>query len=137
MTDMNIIFVAFNSTYSLQNISVMFFILLGCFFLSVGTLGLLRLPDVYNRLHATSKSTTLGAASIFFSGFLHYGFQGMGLTSLVGVLFLFLTAPTGSHMISRAAQKMGVEFSGDVTFPPLPNSQISSNVDVTLDETEI
>ncbi len=137
MTNINIIFVTLNSTYSLQNVSVIFFILLGCFFLSVGTLGLLRLPDVYNRLHATSKSTTLGAASIFFSGFLYYGFQGMGLTSLVGVLFLFLTAPTGSHMISRAAQKMGVEFHGDVTLPLLSNSQTPSNVDVTLDETEI
>jgi len=41
----------------------------GSFFLAVGTVGLLRLPDVYNRLHATSKATTLGAASVFLAGF--------------------------------------------------------------------
>tara|TARA_Y100000996_G_C22077428_1_gene460152 strand:- start:23 stop:436 length:414 start_codon:yes stop_codon:yes gene_type:complete len=137
MINTHILSIALNSTHSPRSMSVMFFIILGCFFLTVGTLGLLRLPDVYNRLHATSKSTTLGAASIFFSGFLHYGFQGMGLTSLVGVLFLFLTAPTGSHMISRAAQKMGVEFFGDIAWPIHSDSQTPLNEDAILDETEI
>ncbi|MFB6229152.1 MAG: monovalent cation/H(+) antiporter subunit G [Halobacteriales archaeon] len=84
-------------------------IAVGSFFLLVGTLGLLRLPDVYNRLHATSKSTTLGAASMFLAGFVYFGPGGNGLTSLVGILFLFLTAPTGGHMISRAAERMGVD----------------------------
>ena len=92
-------------------------IAIGGFFLTVGTVGLLRLPDVYNRLHATSKATTLGAASIFFAGFVYYGPEGPGLTSLVGILFLFLTAPTGAHMISRAAQRMGVEFHGGAEWP--------------------
>tara|TARA_B110000116_G_C16766149_1_gene550922 strand:- start:865 stop:1266 length:402 start_codon:yes stop_codon:yes gene_type:complete len=117
MNILNNLFSSGNLLPTLQEFFVILFILIGCFFLFVGALGLLRLPDVYNRLHATSKSTTLGAASIFFSGFIYFGFQGMGLTSLVGVFFLFLTAPTGSHMISRAAQKMGVEFFGDITWP--------------------
>ncbi|MFB6074304.1 MAG: monovalent cation/H(+) antiporter subunit G [Haloarculaceae archaeon] len=89
----------------------------GSFFLVVGTLGLLRLPDVYNRMHATSKATTLGAASMFLAGTVYFGPEGAGLTSLVGILFLFATAPTGAHMISRAAQKMGVAFWGTVRWP--------------------
>lgn len=84
----------------------------GSFYLTVGTVGLIRLPDVYNRMHATSKATTLGAASIFLAGTVYFGPSGRGLTSLVGIVFLFLTAPTGAHMISRSAQKMGVEFFG-------------------------
>lgn len=92
-------------------------ICVGAFFLSVGTIGILRLPGVYNRLHASSKATTLGAASIFLAGFVYFGPGGAGLTSLVGILFLFLTAPTGAHMISRSAQRMGVPFQGDVTWP--------------------
>jgi multicomponent Na+:H+ antiporter subunit G len=92
-------------------------VVVGLFFLGVGAVGLLRLPDVYNRMHATSKATTLGAASVFLAGFVHFGPQGAGLVSLVGILFLFLTAPTGSHMISRAAQRMGVDFYGDVSWP--------------------
>ena len=117
MFNFNFFSTILNYPLSLQDLLTITFVLLGCFFLSVGTIGLLRLPDVYNRLHATSKSTTLGAASIFFSGFFYYGFEGMGLTSLVGVFFLFLTAPTGSHMIARAAQKMGVDFFGDISWP--------------------
>ncbi|WP_135662818.1 monovalent cation/H(+) antiporter subunit G [Halorhabdus rudnickae] len=92
-------------------------IVLGVFFLLIGTFGLIRLPDVYNRMHATSKATTLGAASLFLASFAYFGPQGAGLTSLVGILFLFLTAPTGAHMISRAAQKMGVPFFGDASWP--------------------
>jgi multicomponent Na+:H+ antiporter subunit G len=89
----------------------------GVFFLTVGTIGLLRFPNVYNRMHATSKPTTLGTAAVFVAGFVHFGPGGAGLTSLVGILFLFLTVPTGAHMISRAAQKTGVPFLGGVTWP--------------------
>lgn len=89
----------------------------GSFFLLIGTVGLLRFPDVYNRLHATTKATTLGAASIFLAGFVFWGPQEAGLTSLVGIVFLFLTAPTGAHMISRAAHRMGVPFYGDAGWP--------------------
>jgi len=92
-------------------------VVVGSFFLLVGTVGLLRLPDIYNRLHATSKATTLGAASMFLAGFVYYGPGGVGLTSLVGIAFLFLTAPTGGHMISRAAERMGVEFVGGGAWP--------------------
>ena len=92
-------------------------IAVGCFFLLVGTVGLLRLPDVYNRMHATSKASTLGASSIFLAGVAYFGPQEAGLTALVGIVFLFLTAPTGAHMISRAAEKMGVPFYGDVEWP--------------------
>jgi len=92
-------------------------VVVGSFFLLVGTVGLLRLPDVYNRMHATSKATTLGVASLFLAGFVYFGPQGPGLVSLVGIAFLFITAPTGAHMISRAAQKMGVPFSGRASWP--------------------
>ncbi|MEF8783454.1 MAG: monovalent cation/H(+) antiporter subunit G [Haloarculaceae archaeon] len=92
-------------------------VVVGCFFLTVGTVGLLRLPNVYNRMHATSKPTTLGTAAIFLAGFVHFGPGGAGLPSLVGILFLFLTVPTGAHMISRSAQRIGVPFLGSVVWP--------------------
>jgi len=92
-------------------------ILVGSAFLAAGTVGLLRLPNVYNRLHATSKATTAGAASVFLAGFVYFGPEGTGLVSLVGIVFLFLTAPTGAHMISRAAGKMGVNFEPGTTWP--------------------
>lgn len=87
-------------------------IILSLFFLSLGTIGLIRLPDLFNRMHATSKATTLGSASMFLAAAVYFGW-GPGMTALVGIFFLFMTAPTGAHLIARAAQRTGVEFAGD------------------------
>jgi multicomponent Na+:H+ antiporter subunit G len=106
---------------TIRQVTVIALVLVGSFFLAVGTLGLLRFPNVYNRLHATSKPTTLGTVAMFLAGFAHFGPGGAGLTSLVGIVFLFLTVPTGSHMISRAAQKSGVPFLSGVTWPSPPD----------------
>ena len=101
---------------------VLLLVAIGVFFLLVGTVGLLRLPTVYNRMHATSKATTLGAGVIALAGFVLFGLDpaapgGDGLIALVTVVFLFVTAPTGAHMISQAAHRMGVDFFGGVTWP--------------------
>lgn len=92
-------------------------IAVGVFFLSVGTIGLLRLPNVYNRMHATSKPTTLGTAAIFLAAFVQFGPGGEGLTALIGIGFLFMTVPTGAHMIARAAARIDVPFLEGVTWP--------------------
>ncbi|WP_276255756.1 monovalent cation/H(+) antiporter subunit G [Halomontanus rarus] len=92
-------------------------IVVGSFFLTVGTIGLLRLPNVYNRMHATSKPTTLGTAAIFLAGFVSFGPGDEGLTALIGIVFLLLTVPTGAHMIARSAERIGVPFLGSVTWP--------------------
>ena len=100
---------------TVQAVAVTALVVVGSFFLLVGTVGLLRLPNVYNRMHATSKAATLGSSSVLLATTVYYGPVGDGLAALVTVVFLFFTAPTGSHVISRAAQKMGVPFleSGD------------------------
>jgi multicomponent Na+:H+ antiporter subunit G len=99
------------------SILVVVLVAVGVGFLLFGTIGLLRLPNVYNRLHATSKASTLGAASVALAAWVYFGPGGAGLKALVTVLFLFVTAPTGGHMISRAAQRMGVEFEPGVSWP--------------------
>lgn len=108
---------------------VVLFVVVGAAFLTVGTVGLIRLPTVYNRLHATSKATTLGAASVALAGVARFGPGGEGLTALVTVLFLFLTAPTGAHMISRAAQRMGVPFREGVEWPDPGSPDETENAD--------
>ncbi|AFO56132.1 MULTISPECIES: monovalent cation/H(+) antiporter subunit G [unclassified Natrinema] len=101
----------------IHTIIVIALLVVGVFFLTVGTIGLLRLPNVYNRMHATSKPTTLGTAAIFLAGFAEFGPGSEGLTALIGIVFLFLTVPTGSHMIARAAERIGIPFLGSVTWP--------------------
>lgn len=75
----------------------------------MGMLGLYRLPDVYNRMHATTKVATLGAFSVMASIVLRVGFSPIGLKAITVGLFLMLTAPVASHMIGRAAKRHGVE----------------------------
>lgn len=101
---------------TLTQLTIAGLVITGSFFLTVGTLGLLRLPDVYNRMHATTKATTLGTASMFLAAFTYFG-TGSGLTALIGILFLFTTAPTGAHLIARAAHSVDVEFAGNVEWP--------------------
>ncbi|MDD2439188.1 MAG: monovalent cation/H(+) antiporter subunit G [Methanosarcinaceae archaeon] len=88
-------------------------LLIGVLALSLGMIGLLRLPDVYNRLHATTKIGTLGAfgvlLSIMIQEFGTSGLSPMGVKALTAGLFILLTSPISGHMISRAAYKMGVD----------------------------
>ena len=72
-------------------------LLLGLFFLLTGTFGLLRLKDVYARMHATSKSTTFGVAGMVLAALFYLRYLGLspGLKELLIIIFLFLTAPVG------------------------------------------
>lgn len=107
-------------TGQIETVVVAGLLVVGSVFLTVGTIGLLRFDTVYNRMHATSKPTTLGTAAIFLAGFVRFGPGGAGLPSLLAVGFLFLTTPTGAHMIARSAERMGVPFSEGVTWPATP-----------------
>lgn len=86
------------------------FLLIGAFFILLGSVGIIRFPDVYGRLHAATKSATLGVIAIMFGMFLYFlitagEFSGK---TLLSILFVFLTAPVAGHMISQSAYKSGV-----------------------------
>lgn len=83
----------------------MVFILLGIMFDFFGVLGLVRLPDVYNRLQAATKCVTFGSAGILFGVFIIQGFNNFGFKVLIGIVFIFLTSPVSAHAISRAAHR--------------------------------
>lgn len=82
-----------------------FFIVTGVFFAAVGILGNIRFPDVYTRIHASGKVSSLGTVSLLFgSAFLmpETAFKDMAL----GV-FLVLSAPVAAHVIALAAHRQG------------------------------
>lgn len=83
----------------------MAFILVGIMFDFFGVLGLVRLPDVYNRLQAATKCVTFGSAGILFGVFIIQGFNNFGFKVLIGIVFIFLTSPVSAHAISRAAHR--------------------------------
>jgi len=82
------------------------FVVIGLAFQVLGALGLVRLPDVYNRLQAATKSITLGAMSIS----LGVGIFDLALLpkAILVAVFLLLTNPISSHAIARAAYRDGV-----------------------------
>lgn len=78
----------------------------GAVFLFLGGLGVFRLPDVYNRLQAGTKCTTLGA----FLTIVGVGIMAPGWLpkALLIAVFILLTNPISSHALGRAARKSGV-----------------------------
>lgn len=90
----------------------MVFIAIGLFFDLFGCLGLIRLPDVYNRLQASTKCVTFGTCSIMFGTFLMQGFNAAGVKSLLCIGFLALTAPVSAHALARAAHIGGIKLWG-------------------------
>ena len=84
-------------------------IAVGLLFDLFGTLGLVRLPDVYNRVQAATKCVTLGTCMILFGVFIYTGFDALGIKALVCAVFVLLTSPVGAHAIARAAHVSGVK----------------------------
>ncbi len=82
-------------------------ILAGLFFDFAGCLGLVRMPDVYNRLQAGTKCVTLGTALILLGTVFYTGFGAIGMKAILCIWFVFMTSPTGAHAISRASHRAG------------------------------
>lgn len=98
-------------TTTLANILIVSTIVFGVIFTLVTAIGLIRLPDLYTRTHAASKSATLGVMFILIGVFLHFWLIEGNINSriLLGIIFLFITGPVGGHVIGRAAYLTGVK----------------------------
>ena len=84
-------------------------IVVGVVFDLLGCVGLVRLPDVYNRLQAATKCVTLGTAFLLFGVFFVYGFSALGIKALLCALFVLISSPTGAHALARGSHKGGVK----------------------------
>lgn len=83
-------------------------LLAGGFFCLVGALGLLRMPDIYTRMHAASVLETLGADLILLGLVLQAGFTLIAVKLLMIGLLIFFASPTASHALARAALLGGI-----------------------------
>lgn len=86
-------------------------IVVGSSFVFVGSFGLLRLQDLYCRLHAPTKATTLGLGAMLLGSVLFFSTYkgGVSLHEILVSVFLFLTAPASAHMLARAGLQQRVD----------------------------
>lgn len=84
---------------------------IGVLFNLFGCIGLLRLPDVYNRLQAATKCVTLGCCSILLGVFLHNGISAAGIKAIIAIPLLFFSATVAAHALVRGTYHFGVKMS--------------------------
>jgi len=87
------------------DILAIFFLLFGLFFMLVGAVGVVRLPDIYHRLHAASKCSTLGLLGLLLAAMCHVGTLPVVTKSLAVIAFAFVATPVGSHILAKAAHR--------------------------------
>lgn len=79
------------------------FMLGGAAFTLIAAVGIIRLPDVLTRMHASTKAGTLGATLILLAAAFIFGATSATVKCILAILFLLLTAPLAAHMIGRAS----------------------------------
>ncbi len=85
------------------------FIIGGIFFFTTATIGLLRFPDFFARLHATGKGDTLAVLLCLIGLAVYEGVSLTGLKIVFIAVFMALAQPTATHAISRAALRRGIQ----------------------------
>lgn len=91
------------------NIVTALMLLIGAFFAFVASVGLIRLPDLYARMHAASKAGTIASGLMLLALAVHGSDVGVATRAVAGIVFLLLTAPISAHLLARAAYLTGVE----------------------------
>jgi multicomponent Na+:H+ antiporter subunit G len=87
----------------MQDILVIIFLMVGTIFIFIASIGLIKMPDVYLRMSASTIAATFGVSSMLIGVAIHFGTTGMAFHVAGVIVFLILTVPVGAHMIGRAS----------------------------------
>jgi len=90
-----------------ENIGILL-IGIGLLFDLIGVIGLVRLPDIYNRLQAATKCVTLGTVAMLIGAAVYIGPSALSMKAVLCAAFVLLTSPVGAHAIARGAYISGV-----------------------------
>lgn len=102
---------------------------LGALFALVAAIGIVRLPDLYTRMHAASKAGTLGSGLMLLAIAINAFDTSVALRALVAILFFLLTAPLSAHLLARAAYLAGYKPTdltkiNDLAYKPSKNKSV-------------
>ena len=102
-----------NNTQLLMEVTVSIFLIIGAFFTLVGGIGMLKLPDLFMRLHAPTKASTLGLGSFLIAAMIYAAFHSrFGFAELLITLLAFITAPVSANLIAQAAIHLRLRSTG-------------------------
>lgn len=93
----------------MNNMISFILICIGILFNLFGCIGLIRLPDVYNRLQSATKCVTLGACSILIGVLFHFGLSETGIKALIAIPLIFFSATVAAHALVKGAYKSGIK----------------------------
>jgi len=82
-------------------------LVVGASFALVASIGIIRLKDVYMRMHAASKAGTLGSGVMLLALAVHASDLAVVTRAIAGVVFFLLTAPISAHLLAKAAYAAG------------------------------
>ena len=83
-------------------------IVIGAVFMLISAFGVVRMPDLYLRMSASTKSATLGVSAIFLATAIFFNELSISSRAIATIIFILLTAPVSAHMMGRAAYFNGV-----------------------------
>jgi multicomponent Na+:H+ antiporter subunit G len=86
-----------------------FLLVAGAVFSLIASLGLLRLPDLFTRMHASSKAGTAGSGLVLVAAALHADSMSIWLKCIAAIVFFVLTAPLSAHLLAKAALAAGAK----------------------------
>lgn len=92
----------------MNEISILIIVTLGALFIFLAAIGLLRMPDLFLRISVTTKAATLGVGLLLIGTALYFKEISTTTRAIAIIIFLFLTAPIGAHLIGRASYFIGV-----------------------------
>lgn len=85
------------------------FIATGTLFNFFSCIGLVRLPDAYNRLQSSTKAITLGMCSILVGVVIKYGYSPVSIKALLAIILIFFTATVSAHTLARGIHRFGIK----------------------------
>ena len=92
----------------LRDVVAIVFLVSGLGFMLIGVCGIVRLPDAYQRLHASSKCSTLGLLGLLTGAAIHIGTRESVMKAAVTIVFAFVAMPVGSHVLAKSAHASGM-----------------------------
>ncbi len=98
-----------DSLHTAQTVATGVLLALGCLFIVIAAIGIVRLLDFYTRLHASGKTDTLGQSLVLLAAVVHEGFTLVSAKLIMIMVFIMIANPTATHAVARAAFKVGKE----------------------------